>query len=190
METRSFQEKHLVDAEYKDAMGRTAFRVFRFMRDSAGLDPWKPSGTFSITILPRSIEVTEDNLRVVRLAAPVRQEFTWKGNQHLPAEPYNNFYDFSNDDNMFEWDFIYTGIHETATLRGRKIDSVLSITQINESQNVPLNGADYAFINFGEEKYAKGIGLIYQDFIMWEYQVVPRPNRKGFGIKRIMIEHN
>jgi hypothetical protein len=47
--------------------------------------------------------------------------------------------------------------------------------------------------NYSLEKYAKGIGLVYQELILWEFQ----PNsggvggyKVGFGIRRSMIDHN
>jgi len=47
------------------------------------------------------------------------------------------------------------------------------------------------------DKFAKTIGLVARDFIMWEYQP-PAPNsppntlgfKTGFGIKMWMVDHN
>jgi hypothetical protein len=48
--------------------------------------------------------------------------------------------------------------------------------------------------NYSVEKYAKGIGLVYQEFLMWEYQppnaANPTGARIGFGVKRSIIDHN
>jgi hypothetical protein len=43
-----------------------------------------------------------------------------------------------------------------------------------------------------KEVYAKGLGLIYQELAMLEYQAPPvdRPGYRGFGIKRAIISHN
>jgi hypothetical protein len=45
---------------------------------------------------------------------------------------------------------------------------------------------------FSIDKYAKNLGLVYQELILWEYQ--PNhggtPFRVGFGVKRSMIDHN
>ena len=43
------------------------------------------------------------------------------------------------------------------------------------------------------EQYAKGLGPVYQEFIMWEYQPNPGGNggyKNGFGVKRSIIDHN
>lgn len=51
----------------------------------------------------------------------------------------------------------------------------------------------YGTNNLLVEKYAKGIGLVYQEYIMWEYQYDFTTNdgfKTGFGVKRRMINHN
>ena len=106
-EVRSYQEKHVVDAQFTDNSGRTSYRVFRFIRDTSGTTPWKPSGTYFITPGDKTIEVSEDNLRVLKLVAPLVQGKTWKGNQYLPSDPYKSLYDFTVDDGMNEWEFTY-----------------------------------------------------------------------------------
>jgi DNA modification methylase len=39
------------------------------------------------------------------------------------------------------------------------------------------------------EKYANGIGLVYKEMIMWDYQP-SSASKTGFGIKLTMIDHN
>lgn len=190
-EVRYFQEKNVVDAEFIDATGRPSYRVFRFMRDSGGINPWAPSGTFVITPTETGVEVTENNLRVVKLATPIRQDFSWLGNRYLPDDPYYSLWEFSNDNFMSGWNFTYTGVNESINIRGKRIDSVATVFQIADSLGIPINGStSFAYKTFSEEKYAKGIGLVQQEYVMWEYQIVPRPNKRGFGIKRVMIDHN
>ena len=51
----------------------------------------------------------------------------------------------------------------------------------------------YAEKNFAFEKYAKGIGLIYREFLHWEYQGA-QPGREayyeGYGVKLTITGHN
>jgi hypothetical protein len=191
--TRSYQEKHQVDAQLTDNEGRPAYRVFRFLRNANGSGSWRPSGTYTLTPGTASIEVEENNLRFLRLVAPIRQDNTWKGNRHLPLDPYGANYNFSNDDNMAEWDYTYTATGETVTLNGKTLNDVITVQQINESANAPVTQPSaYGYINYGINQYAKGIGLVYEELTMWEYQ--PNPGgtgyRTGFGVKRSLIDHN
>lgn len=189
---RSYQEKHQVDQQTTDNEGRPAYRVFRFIRDVAGTEAWKPSGSYYIIPGNTTVEVVENNLRFVKLTTPVRQDNNWKGNRFLPADPYGTFYPFSNDDNMMDWDYTYTTTGETLTLNGLTLNDVVTVQQADESVNAPVTQqAAYGYINYSVDKYAKGLGLVYEELIMWEYQ----PNsgngyKTGFGVKRSIIDHN
>ena len=190
---RSYQEKHQVDAQISDNLGRPAYRVFRFIRDTNGTTAWQPSGSYFITPIDKTVEVVENNLRFLKLAGPIKEGNTWKGNRFLPTDPYGIFYEFSNDDAMMDWDFIYTNVGESKTLRGKTYANTITVEQIRDSINVPLiNSGAYGFINFSVDTYAKGIGLVQQEIRMYEYQPpsTPRPGFKGFGIRRTIIDHN
>jgi hypothetical protein len=194
-EVHSYQEKHIVDAQITDALGRTAYRIFRFTRDTGGLQPWQSAGSYMIVPAGNTVEIMEDNLRFVKLITPVTEGTTWKGNRFLPEEPYDLYYNFNNDFDIANWDYTYASTGETITLNNKTIEDVITVDGINEVVNVPVTDlADYGSINYQKEQYAKGIGMVFQELIMWEYQ----PNtggtgggfKVGFGIMRSMIDHN
>ena len=66
-EIHKYQVKHQVDALITDNQGRPAYRVFRYLRDSAGVESWQPAGSYFITPLSDQVEVAEDNLRFIKL---------------------------------------------------------------------------------------------------------------------------
>lgn len=189
----SYQEKFEIDAATTDNLGRPSYRVFRSVRDTAGSQAWQSKGTLFFTPATNGLEVVENNLRFLKLAGPVKQDNTWKGNRYLPNNPYSTYYEFSNDVNIADWDYTYKGVDETTTLNGKKVMGVATVEQISESVNAPvtLPGA-YGYVNTSVEKYAKGIGMVYQELTMWEYQPPssPRPGYRGFGVKRSMLDHN
>jgi hypothetical protein len=194
-EVHVYQEKHVVDAKITDALGRESYRVFRFIRDSAGTQPWAPSGSYMITPTAGTVEMIENNLRFIRLVSPITVDGTWKGNRFLPDEPYDPIYEFNNDFDIADWDYTYTSVGESITLHNQTIDDVITVDGINDVVNVPVTDpANYGSINYEQEKYAKGIGMVFQELTMWEYQ----PNtggsgggfKVGFGVKRSMIDHN
>ena len=131
-EIRSYHEKHQVDAQFTDNAGRTSYRVFRFIRDTNGTMPWKPSGTYFITPAGKTIEVTENNLRVLKLVAPLVQGKTWKGNQYLPYEPYKNLYEFTVDDGMNDWEFTYEKTAGIFNYKQQTLNNVVSVLQIDD----------------------------------------------------------
>lgn len=200
--TRYFQEKHIVDAQLTDALGRPSYRILRYTRDTAGTQPWVAAGTYFITPTNTTVEVIEDNLRFLKLTLPVKQDNTWKGNRYLPYDAYNTLFgsNFINNVGMADWDYTYDAVGETEVIKGHTYNDVITITGINESGNA--NPSNYtvidptgiAFVSILQEKYAKGLGLISQDYVLWSYQP---PNgsavqgvKVGFGIRRLIIDHN
>jgi hypothetical protein len=194
-EVHSYQEKHVVDALLPDGLGRPSYRIFRYLRDTSGTSPWTPVGTYFITPLTNSTEVIENNLRFMKLTLPIAEEHSWKGNEFLPDDPYSPLYNFENDDEMSDWDYTYGNLDESVVLNGKTIDHVLTVNGVDQSDNVPIvNQTGYGSIDFMQDKYAKGIGLVYQRFIMWEYQppngINPVGAKTGFELTRSMIDHN
>ncbi len=200
-EIHKYQEKHVIDALITDNLGRPAFRVFRYFRDSTDAlswteaQPWEPGGSYIITILPDQVEVTEDNLRFIKMHLPVREGFSWKGNKFLPADPYSTLYVFSNDDNMADWDYYFDNYTNSFSYGGQNYTDVWSIEAADEAYNVPINDVNaYAARSRAVEKYAKGIGLVYREFELWEYQPNTGgsggPYKTGFGVTMWMIDHN
>src|SRR5690348_1230285 len=83
-EIHKYQVKHQIDALITDNLGRPAYRVFRYIRDTAGTQPWQASGSYFITVLEDQLEVSEDNLRFIKIHLPIRDGNSWKGNKFLP----------------------------------------------------------------------------------------------------------
>lgn len=194
-ETHRYQVKHQVDAQITDNQGRPAYRVFMYIRDSAGLTPWQAMGTYSVTLLGNQVEVQENNLRFIKLHAPITDGFNWKGNRYLPTDPYTSQFIFSNDDNMDDWDYYYDGRPATFSYQGRNYSEVLTVEQVDEAFNVPITSPNsYASRSRSVERYAKNIGLVFRQYELWEYQPNTGgsggPYKTGFGITMWMIDHN
>jgi hypothetical protein len=142
----------------------------------------------------KSVEVVENNMRYLKVQLPVTTGFQWKGNSSLPTSPYESIYQFSNDEDIQYWNYNYDAINETADVNSNIYENTISITQAADSVNVPIDYPEvFAYRNFWTEKYAKGIGLIYKEVSMWEYQP---PNggspgyRVGYGLTLRIREHN
>jgi len=194
-EIHKYQVKHVLDAQITDNLGRPSYRVFRYLRDSAGTTDWTPNGAYFITPLNDQVEVVEENLRYIKLHLPIKLKMTWKGNKYLSSDPYSSLYTFSNDDNMNDWNYKYDKFDQTASIGNQTLNSVYTITQIDESLNAPVTDTrSYGFRSLAIEKYAKNIGPVYREVTMWEYQPAIGGTgsgyKTGFGIKMWMIDHN
>jgi hypothetical protein len=194
-EIHKYQVKHVIDAQIPDNLGRPSYRVFVYIRDSAGLQPWQPSGnTYFITPLEDRVEVVENNLRFIKIHAPVKDGYSWKGNSFLPSVvkgPYDPFFSFNNDDNMYDWDYYYDGNPSSFSYQGFNYTNVQTVEEADESTNVPIILDAYAYRSRAVEKYSKNIGLVYREYELWDYQTNLTPHYKtGFGITMWMIDHN
>lgn len=195
VQTRSYLMRYAIDSSFLDNQGRKSYRMIRTICDTLQSQPWRPDGSFYITVTPSQMEWVENNLRQIKLQRPLRPGAQWNGNRFLASNPLNPPYDFSNDDNIQNW--IYTISTEPSSFqyRNKRYENVISVTQIDEAVNVPITvPTAYAFRNYAVDRFAKNIGLVYREWESWEYQPNTGgsggPYRIGFGIRQWMIEYN
>lgn len=185
----NYQVQDRVDAEISDNQGRPAYRILRFIRKDAS-QQWVPNNTFMVVPTANSIEFIENNLRYLKLEQPVKQDFSWKGNSFI--DTYSNYTDVKY---LEDWDYVYDSINVPLIINSLAIDSTIKVFERDEflGQDPSIPGTQYAEKNYAVEKYGKGIGLIYREFLHWEYQGT-QPGRPayyvGYGVKLSMIDHN
>lgn len=201
-EIHKYQVKHVVDALITDNLGRPSYRVYKYIRDSVNTSswtpaqPWTPAGSYFITPLNDQLELIEDNLRFIKMHLPIKDGFTWKPNAFLPNKPYSTKYFFSNDNDIQDWDAQYDGTPGSFSYKGINYADVLSVNTIDLIHNIPVTlPGSLGYQTKVQEKYAKNIGLIYKDYILYEYQPDPNPGGpnyayRGFGVTMWMIDHN
>lgn len=182
-----YQVKHVVDALITDNLGRPAYRIIRYIRKTPA-NAWVADNTFMTVATEFNIEFVENNLRFLKLKWPVRDGYTWKGNSYIDTRSINSPVKYLED-----WDYTYDSVHAQLTLGSLTLDSTLKVNQRDEIIGNPADPNSYSEINYGEEKYAKGVGLIYRNFLHVEYQP-PTPGRdgyrQGYGVRMTIIDHN
>lgn len=184
-----YQAQDRVEAQITDNIGRPAYRVQRYLRKEPS-QAWVASNTFMAVPTENSVELIENNLRFLKLELPIKQDFTWKGNAYLTPHVYDDLDDFASDFTA-DWNYIYDSVGVPLTINSLSFDSTIKVLQVDESTGIdpsqPSNS--YQERTYAVEKYAKGIGLIYKEFLHWEYQGVNNAY-KGFGVKLSIIDHN
>jgi hypothetical protein len=189
--TRRYQMKHVVDAQITDNLGRPSYRVYTYIRDSAGTQPWSASGSYFITPLATQTEVIDDNLRVIKLHLPIKEGYQWKGNSYLPDDPYYPAYDLLNNSEIKDWDFTYDIFEPATSYRGKNYTNVFTVLQQDDFLNAPVTNVNVVgYKTLSVDKYSKTVGLVYRKYEIWDYQVNPTVHYTGFGITMWMIDHN
>jgi len=186
-----YQMKHVVDAQITDNLGRPSYRIYTFIRDSAGTQPWNASGSYYVTPLADQVEVIDDNLRVAKLHLPIKEGFQWNGNTYLPNDPYLPTYDFINDNDIKDWDFTYDVFEPATSYGGNSYTDVYTVLQQDDHLNAPvLDVNTVGYKTLSVEKYSKNVGLIYRHYELWDYQTDPTDHYTGFAVTMWMIDHN
>ncbi|MEP6927942.1 MAG: hypothetical protein ABI834_09915 [Ginsengibacter sp.] len=185
----SYQVQDRVDAQITDNLGRPAYRIIRYIRKDISED-WTPNNTFLVVPTENSIEYIENNQRFLKLKLPIKQDFSWKGNSYIDTYSANSEVKYLDD-----WDYIYDSVGVPLTINSLSIDSTIKVSERDEflGQDPAIAGTQYAEKTYAVEKYGKGIGLIYREFLHWEYQG-GQPGTpgyfNGYGIKLSIIDHN
>lgn len=182
---RKYQVQDRVDAQISDNIGRPAFRILRFIRKDA-TQSWSPNNTFMAVVTDNTVEYVENNLRFQKLKIPFKEGFSWKGNSFIDTYSLNSDVKYLDD-----WAYTYDSLNAKIKLGNLTVDSTVKVLERDEflGQDPRIPGTQYAEKNYSVEKYGKGIGLIFREFIHWEYQGGTR-SYTGYGVKLIMIDHN
>ena len=184
-----YQVKDSIENQITDNLGRPAFRIVHYMRKNSG-QSWTASNTFMAVANFTDIEFVENNLRFIKLVLPIKQDYTWKGNTYIDTYSLNSATKYLDD-----WDYAYDSVNVPITLSGGLlINNTIKVNQRDEflGQDPKLPTTQYAERNYSVEKYAKSIGLVYKEFLHWEYQGTQSgsPGFTGYGVKLTMTGHN
>jgi len=193
-EVHKYQVRHTVINEIPDDANHKTYLVQRAINNEAASGAWVNNGSYYITPGEKSIDVIDNNMRVTVLHAPLRANFSWNGNSRLPFNAYEQLFDFSIvGSEINKWDFKYSGTG-SFSYGGKDYQNVWTVEQHSDSLNIPpTQSSVIGFMEKSTEKYAKGIGLIFKNFQLYEYEVSngsAAAQYKGFGITQWMIDHN
>jgi hypothetical protein len=184
----SYIAKDSVESQFLDAQGRNSFRIFRYLRDTLQTQPWQYIFTYYTTIANNTVEYVDNNLRFVTLVSPVNTGTQWQGTQYINTispSPYSYF---------LGWNFEYQNADQPFTTKKGVIQNTYTIYQQDETlPDIPFNSNNYQERSYSKEVYAKGVGLIYKEFLRWVYQPPSAVNKYyqdgSYGIKLNLIDY-
>ena len=185
---RHYQAQYKIEDQTTDNLGNAGFIINRYLRADS-TKSWEIDNVFTVYPTGKSIEYIQDNLRFIKLISPIAEGFSWKGNSYLAYDPYRS-YVFANPAFMEDWNYTYENVNEPLTINSKDFENTITVLEVSDSTGNPaIAGTEYAEKTYSIEKYAKEIGLVYKDFIHWEYQGTDN-TYKGFGERLSIIDHN
>lgn len=139
--TANYQIRESVDSKFTDLAGDEAFKIIRYRRDADTL-PWSIIDVWSSKLSATNFQKTEENIKYVKLVFPVKNNKKWNGNSM---------------NNLGTWEFEYTYVNQAESIGGNSLENVLNV----------VHGGEEGLLNvinptFYEEKYGKGIGMVYK----------------------------
>ncbi len=184
----SVHAKDSIASAFNDNTGRTSWLVYRYTTDTLETQPWQYRSTYYVTPTSQTIEVVDDNnLRFLKLASPVKNDFSWPGNTYIDTRSANLPFQYLDG-----WNYIYQNVNTPFTTLAGTLDSTITILQRDEtSPEGPFDPQFYQQRNYSTEVYAKGVGLVYKEFLHWTWQTTPPPARyadDSYGITLNLIE--
>lgn len=197
--TISYLAKDVIDAPITDNLGRPSWRVIRYLSDTTGVAPWTPTETYMLTPTRQAFEMIENNQRLLKLESPIVNGFDWSGNSYIDTKttyanvPNLGSWDYSY---MSNWDYVYDSVGSPYTVLAGTIPYSIIVHQADDSTGTPSMIVDSVISSktYSEEVYGKGIGLIFKNFVYWQYQPpnvgIPVGSISGYGLKLNMVDHN
>lgn len=151
-----------------------------------GTTPWVFCATYQATYTATNVEYIDNNLRYIKLANPVSYNTTWKGNAYINTTQGTSVYDYLDG-----WDYAYQNLDEPFKCLKGTIQNTYTVLQQNQTTPAVFDAVVRNDKNYGLEVYAKGIGLIYREFIHYVWQPTPSPKfqDESYGIKLNLIDY-
>jgi hypothetical protein len=187
---KSYQAKDSIESTFTDNEGRLSYRIFRETRDIAGSQPWTFATTLFATPTANTIEYVDNNLRFLKLHAPVVEGYSWLAHSFIDTRSFNTTVGYLDD-----WEYEYRNVDSGYSVLNKTYDSTITVFQHDETTpEGPFDpGLEVQIRTYGLEVYAKGVGLIYKEFLYWNWQRNPAPPKYqdgSYGVRLRLISHN
>lgn len=138
IDTFRYQLKEVLDSAFEDNSNRPSNRISRYRKDHDTLS-WVLTDVWYSTKTEQRLEVIEENQRYIKLAFPLRLYKRWDGNAFNAEE---------------EQSYFLEELGKTEQINGLSMDAVLKVVKQDEKNLIE--------IKYAEERYARGIGLVYR----------------------------
>jgi hypothetical protein len=181
---RSYIVQDFVDAQITDNLGNPGWRIRRMMRSNIDTTQWFDNASFIVVPFQGTIQFTENNLKFIKLINPVTDLNTWSGNSFINTD--DNFLRFYEN-----WEYFYENVGESIVLNNVTFPETIKVNQSDMVNGDPGNKNFFYAITRSSEVYARGVGLVYKDFLYEAWQPSTQNyEANSYGIKLTILNHN
>jgi len=180
--------KHVVADTITDNLGRLAYKIERYERLSDSLN-WVIKDVWTAVRTDERAEWIEENLRFLKMAFPLKEGVEWDGNIYIDETTIIPIAGESVE--VFKsWSYETLAVGESDLIGNLAFDEVTTIQQANSENLIELR--------FSEEKYAKGVGLVYRHMKILDTQCISEcvnqdwedKAEKGYILTQQIIDYN
>ena len=162
----SYRLLERIEEHYTDPAGRPANRILRYVRNEEG--EWQVRDVWTSTRDERAAELTEENLRRLKLSFPVRNGRRWDMNVYNTEQ---------------ELEVAHREVDRPWSVNGLSFDSTVVVRSTVEPNAIIRR--DF------EERYAKHVGMVEKTWVETNTQFPPTgPARvRGFWLRMTVVDH-
>ncbi len=180
--------KYVIADTITDNLDRPGFKVERYERKSDSLD-WDIKDIWAVVLTDDGAEWIEENMRFLKMVFPLREGLEWDGNRYIDITTIIPIAGESVE--VFKsWSYEALTIDESEQIGDFTFENVATISQANSENLIELRQS--------EEKYAKGIGLVYRTMKILDTQCIidcagwtwEDKAEKGFILTQQIIDYN
>ncbi len=148
---------------------------------------WLPQRVILLQPTTTSLLYSQDGTQYVKLMFPIKEGFSWKGNQYAQVE--DTLFSYLKD-----WNYTYRKYDHVYFNGFVSFDNTVTVTQADE--NVGYQDVDsvrYGYKTFAKEVYAYNVGMIYKEWThyTWQgYDTTVLNSKNGYSVTMRAIDHN
>ncbi len=175
-DTARYQLKEEIGDTFYDNNNELNYELNLYRRANAS-SSWVFDRKWSVKRTVTTFQKNEGDLRFIKLVFFPQKNLSWGGNNYIPTTaPYRVF---------LNWDYHYTEVNIPYSVNGLNFDSTLIVSEVDNENLIEKT--------LRKEVYAKGVGMIYQEWESLTKNVGGNWNddpRQGFRIRIKVKEYN
>lgn len=153
--------RETVSDTFRDAGDQLRYRVDRYIRGDES-ETWRPGRALSAARTDRQAILQEDNLPYVKLLFPLKAGLAWDGNRLFAADELRQRVAGELVEVFKEWTSSVVDVGQAMSIGDQNYEQVATVLHADFESVVDIRRV--------EERYAKGIGLVYREMLIMDSQ--------------------